>query len=228
MAHIALVEDDPQIRKTLQIGLQLKGLRVTPFESAEAFLSKVGALPTFDLLLIDLGLPGKTGDLLCRQIRKSDRSKPILIITAQSDEHVAVASFENGADDFVRKTFGLDELFVRIQRLLGRAISQKKISRFEGIRLDRTAQTAFYKEHSLSLTPKEFVVLGLLMERAGELIPRESLLNAIDEDAETSDRTLDSHISHIRKKFKELGATHVRLSSVYGQGYRLERNTGET
>lgn len=142
MAHVALIEDDPKIRNTLQIGLRLKGLRVTTFDSAESFLSHSPSIHSFDLLLVDLGLPGKSGEQLCVQIRKMDRDKPVLIITAKSEENDAVSAFESGADDFVRKPFGLEELFVRIQRLLGRAISQRKISRFEGITLDRATRSA--------------------------------------------------------------------------------------
>jgi DNA-binding response OmpR family regulator len=223
MAHVALIEDDPKIRNTLQIGLQLKGLRVTTFESAEKFLSQVPSIHSFDLLLVDLGLPGKSGEQLCVQIRKMDRDKPVLIITAKSEENDAVSAFEGGADDFVRKPFGLEELFVRIQRLLGRAISQRKISRFEGITLDRATRSALYQGEVLTLTQKEFLILETLIERAGEVISREKLLNSMDERLETSDRTLDSHVSHIRRKLKEIGASSVRISSVYGQGYRIER-----
>ena len=226
MSLIALIEDDPQIRNTLEIGLKLKGLRIQSFSSAEALFAAVPphalGWDRFDLFVIDLGLPGKTGAELCKQIRKKDPTKPILVISATTEESTAVNSFASGADDFVRKPFGLEELSVRIERLLGRAVGQKKLTRFEGLILDRSRRRASFKEEWVDLTATEFTILELLMARPNELVTRESIMQIVDEGAETQDRTLDSHISHIRKKLRSLGAETIQISSVYGQGYRLE------
>ncbi len=221
MARIALIEDDPHIRSTLQIGLKAKRLDFSCFASAEEFLAAQD-WGQFDLFLIDLGLPSMSGGQLCERIRQQDALKPIIVLTAMTQERTAVASFAKGADDFVRKPFGLDELYARIQRLLGRGVAQKKLARFEGLLLDRAAHTVQFCDQILPLATKEFTILALLIERAGDVVHRATLLNAVDDAGETNDRTLDSHISHLRKKLNTIGADRIRIASVYGQGYRME------
>jgi DNA-binding response OmpR family regulator len=222
MAHLALIEDDPQIRKTLEIGLTVKGLRVKCFRSAEDFLADEFNIKIFDIFLIDLGLPGMGGSSLCDCIRKYDPLKPVIIITAMTQESTAVAAFSKGADDFVRKPFGIDELFSRIQRLLGRGNLQRQIIRYEGLCLDRNSRSIRYNDNAVSLANKEYIVLALLIERAGELVPRERILTAIDGEGEINDRTLDSYISHLRKKLKSVRAENICILSIYGHGYKLE------
>ena len=221
MATIAFIEDDPHIRSTVQIGLKAKGLTISCFGSAEEFLA-ASDCGCFDLFLIDLGLPNMSGAQLCQRIREQEAFKPIVVVTAMTEERTAVSSFAKGADDFVRKPFGLDELHARVLRLLGRGVTQKKLSRFEGLLLDRAARTIHFGDQIVDLANKEFMILARLIERAGDVVSREALLNAVDEAGEMNDRTLDSHVSHLRKKLKTIGADRLRIASVYGQGYRLE------
>jgi DNA-binding response OmpR family regulator len=225
MSFIAFIEDDPSIRSTVQIGLKMKGLRLECFSSAEEFLAVPDRISSYDLIMLDLGLPGLNGFNLCEQIRQKDFFKPIIVITAMTEEDIAVSTFIKGADDFVRKPFGLEELYARIQRLLGRAVAQKKIIRFEGLSLDRSKRMIQYKEEVLELAKKEFMILALLIENAGELISRDHFLNSIDEEVKMNDRTLDSHMSHLRKKLKLIGADNISITSIYGLGYKIEKSS---
>jgi DNA-binding response OmpR family regulator len=225
MSYIAFIEDDPSIRSTVQIGLKMKALRVKCFSSAEEFLSDPDGISSYDLIMVDLGLPGLEGLGLCEHIRQKDSLRPIIVITAKTDEDIAVSSFMKGADDFIRKPFGLEELYARIQRLLGRAVAQKKIIRFEGLSLDRAKRSIEYKEQVLELAKKEFKILALLIESAGEIISRDRILNLIDEDVKMTDRTLDSHMSHLRKKLKLIGAENISITSLYGHGYKIEKSS---
>lgn len=221
MASLAFVEDDPHIRSTVQIGLKSKGLRISCFGSAEELLA-AHDWRAFDLFLIDLGLPNMSGTQLCARIREQEAFKPIIVLTAMTEELTAVASFAKGADDFVRKPFGLHELHARILRLLGRGVTQKTLSRFEGLLLDRAARTIHFGDHFIELANKEFLILARLIERADAVVSRESLLHGDDDAGDTHHRTLDSHISHLRNKLKTVGADRIRIVSVYGHGYRIE------
>ena len=116
-------------------------------------------------------------------------------------------------------------MYARIQRLLGRAVAQKKIIRFEGLSLDRAKRSIEYKEQVLELAKKEFKILALLIESAGEIISRDRILNLIDEDVKMTDRTLDSHMSHLRKKLKLIGAENISITSLYGHGYKIEKSS---
>lgn len=221
MASIAFVEDDPHIRSTVQIGLKAKGMNISCFGSAEELLA-ADDWKAFDLFLIDLGLPNMNGTQLCARIREQEAVKPIIVLTAMTEERTAVASFAKGADDFVRKPFGLNELHARILRLLGRGMTQKQLSRFEGLLLDRAARTIHFGDRLIELANKEFMILARLIERASDVVSRDSLLHSPDEAGETHGRTLDSHISHLRNKLKSIGADRIRIVSVYGHGYRIE------
>jgi DNA-binding response OmpR family regulator len=225
MSYIAFIEDDPSIRSSVQIGLKMKNLRLKCFSSAEEFFLDPDGFSRYDLIMLDLGLPGFSGLNVLEKIRQKDSYKPIIVITAMTEEDIAVSTFTKGADDFVRKPFGLEELYARIQRLLGRAIAQKKIIRFEGLSLDRSKRLIEYKEEVLELAKKEFMILALLIENAGELISRGHILNSIDEEVKMNDRTLDSHMSHLRKKLKLIGADNIFITSIYGHGYKIEKSS---
>lgn len=225
MSYIAFIEDDPSIRSSVQIGLKMKNLRLKCFSSAEEFFLDPDGFSRYDLIMLDLGLPGFSGLNVLEKIRQKDSYKPIIVITAMTEEDIAVSTFTKGADDFVRKPFGLEELYARIQRLLGRAIAQKKIIRFEGLSLDRSKRLIEYKEEVLELAKKEFMILALLIENAGELISRGHILNSIDEEVKMNDRTLDSHMSHLRKKLKLIGADNISITSIYGHGYKIEKSS---
>ena len=222
MALIALIEDDAPIRQTLQIGLKTQGLELHAFGSVEEFEQKNAEIECYDLFLVDLGLPGASGDSFCETIRRQDPWKPVIILTARTEEPTAVSAFLKGADDFVRKPFGVEELVARIQRLLRRQSSKKKELSFQGVVLNTLDRLLGFQGQFVPLTSRECTILSLLLQNSGEVISRERILNRIDEECQLSERTLDSHISNIRKKFDHLGVRHMVIRSLYGVGYRIE------
>lgn len=222
MALIALIEDDAPIRQTLQIGLRTKGLELHAFRSVEEFEQKKAEIQHYDLFLVDLGLPGTSGEIFCENIRRQDPWKPVIILTARTEEPTAVSAFLKGADDFVRKPFGVEELFLRIQRLLSPHVSKKKNIRYHELVLNPQDRTLGYRGQFVPLTFRECSILILLIQSSGEVVSRERILSRIDEESQISERTLDSHISNIRKKMDHLGVNHLMIRSLYGVGYRIE------
>ena len=221
MKQILLVEDDPLIGKTLSLSLPYRGFSVAVAESQAACLSLLGQ-SSFDLVLLDLQLPDGTGHDLCRIIREKDPYLPLLVITARTDEAAAVTSLTLGADDHIRKPFGLDELTARMERLLERRQRRSQLVTFRNLVIDFAGRKALLNGQELSLGRKEFDILALLVKKSGEVVTREEILDLFPDSLETVDRTVDSHLSHLRKKMRGLIGDRLRIQAVYGVGYRLE------
>lgn len=221
MYQILLVEDDKLIAKALTMSLRYKGFEVSSCETIregmDTFLAK-----SFDLILLDVNLPDGNGMDLCREIRRKNETIPILMLTAKADEESAVSGLEGGADDYIRKPYGVAELAARMKRLLERRTKSPLPLRFGPLRVDVSKRAAWAGEAPLSLGKREFDILALLVKKSGEVVTRNDILNALGEEAELYDRTIDSHLSHIRRKLKDSGAAGVQIVPVYGVGYRLE------
>jgi len=215
--RVLLVEDDPLISKSLALSLPFLGFAVTVRETYREGLAAVQQL--FDVVLLDVNLPDGDGFALCRAIRANDAKIPILMLTAKVDEDSAVAGIECGADDYIRKPYGIHELTARMRRLLEK--SKRQFDTFRSIPVDTTQYRAWAGEHELTLGKREFLILALLVQRSGEVITREEILSATDQDVDIYDRTIDSHLSHLRKKLKLSGASE-KIIPVYGVGYRLQ------
>jgi len=219
--QVLLVEDDKLIAKSLKMSLPYKGFEVTVCESVREGLSGFQS-KRFDLILLDINLPDGSGMDLCREMRKTDDVVPILMLTANVDEDSAVRGLEEGADDYIRKPYGVNELTARMKRLLERKTKSPPPLRSGPLRVDLKKRLAWADEELLNLGKREFEILALLVRKSGDVVTRNDILNALGEEAEMYDRTIDSHLSHIRKKLKEAGAKDVSITPVYGVGYRLE------
>lgn len=171
-----------------------------------------------DLILLDINLPDGDGFNLCREIRLRDAGLPILMLTANVAEESAVRGMECGADDYIRKPFGLLELSARIRRLLEKR--QRKQISFGLLRIDCDRHLAWVGDQALALGKREFGILSSLVARGGDVLTRQEILDAAGRDAEVFDRTIDSHLSHLRKKLKDAGSAE-QIVPVYGVGYRL-------
>lgn len=219
--QILLVEDDRLIAKSLTMSLPYKGFDVTVCETCrqgrETFKSR-----TFDLVLLDVNLPDGSGLDLCREIRKSNELVPILMVTAQTDEISAVNGLEGGADDYIRKPYGVQELAVRMTRILERRRKSVAPLCFGPLRIDLQKRFAWASDIQLNLGRREFEILALLIKKSGDAVSRNEILDALGEESEIYDRTIDSHLSHLRKKIKDSGVTQVQIAPIYGVGYRLE------
>ncbi len=217
---VLLVEDDPVIAKTLSISLRYQGFELTIVHSVRDALEQFAARP-FRLIMLDVGLPDGSGIDLCRTLRKRDEQVPILMLTARTDEQSAIEGIEGGADDYIRKPYSLGELTARLNRLLTRTYEPREVLAFGSLSMDLQRRCASIEGTELQLGKREFDILAALVRARGDTVTRNQLLEAMDQQEDVYDRTIDSHLSHVRAKLKKAGA-QARIVAVYGVGYRLE------
>jgi DNA-binding response OmpR family regulator len=218
--RLLLAEDDEGIREPLMRALQREDYAVDAVaDGAEA--ARLGVEDDYDLLVIDIGLPTLDGLDVCRRVREVHPRVPILILTAQSDELDVVEGLDAGADDYVPKPFRLGELLARVRALLRRAAPAEMTAR--GVRLDGDARRVFRNGDEVALTPKEFDLLALLLANAGSVVRRERLMSEVwDENWFGSTKTLDVHMSSLRRKLGDDGADPELITTVRGVGFRFE------
>ena len=223
MTKLLLVEDDPSLGKGLQVNLELEGYEVSWAESLKTARSFL-ASSKYDLMLLDLNLSDGSGLSLARECQVSAPELPIVILTASSDEDSVVSGFEVGALDYVRKPFGNSELKARIRVALKKKPKSDTVSlQFENLSIVPEKRLAKYGSTILELNRREFDILCHFVANAENVITRETLLSLFDRDGEIFDRTIDSHISHLRSRLKKAGVESIQIISIYGVGYRLER-----
>lgn len=219
MARIGIVEDDMSIAATLTINLQSFGHAVDHYDSAEAYLHH-GLSKNHNLLLIDFNLPQMDGLSLCQHLRDLYQDLLLVVLTAKTDEKTAVACLQAGADDFIRKPVGFQELRVRIEKLIK---SQKNSSLDEkGFILDSDKYSCSYNGKGIELTPTEFKILEILLSSRGRVVNRNDLASRLDPHGQIMDRSFDSHISRLRTKLKSAKLEQLEISAIYGIGYKAE------
>jgi DNA-binding response OmpR family regulator len=219
--RVLLVEDDPMIARTLAMSLRHEGFELAVAATAAQAQAELATPHGFAMVMFDVGLPDGDGIDLCRALRARDPHIPILILSARVDETTAVAGIEGGADDYVRKPYGLRELTARMRRLLEARRRDKEVAAFGPLSMDLARRTAAVGDAPLQLGRKEFEALLLLVQAGGDTVTRERMLDRFGEGSAIYDRTIDSHLSHLRRKLREAGAL-LRIVPVYGIGYRLE------
>lgn len=226
-ATLILVEDDPDQARLYAAWLADGGYRVETCAGAAEFRRRVGASGAA-LALFDCRLPDGDCIGLARWVRESvHASLPVIMLTACADESDIVAGLEAGADDYVVKPPRRDELLARIGALLRRAAPeplQGVIVGAEPYAIDTSRRVCSVAGSALELTDREFDLAAYLFRRAGQVVSREALLRDVWKlNAEVNTRTVDTHVSRLRRK-SGLGGEHGwRLVSVYQHGYRLER-----
>jgi DNA-binding response OmpR family regulator len=217
MTKILLVEDDPVIGKSLQVALELEGYSL---DWATSLAEARAKEPPFDLVILDINLPDGSGLTLAKEIRPV----PVLMLTASGDEESVVSGFAAGAVDYVRKPFSNKELKARIAVVLGgKGKPAQQAIQFAGVTLQKDERLVKAGEVVLDLNRREFDILACLLAHAESVVTRESLLRVLDREGEIFDRTIDSHISHLRSRLKKAGIASLQIASVYGVGYRLEK-----
>lgn len=221
MINILLVEDDPNIAKSLMFLFDKQSLttnHATSIKSAkELFKTK-----TYDLFLFDIGLADGSGIDLTKYIRTKESEKPIILITAMMDEDTLINGFEAGANDYVRKPFSNNELLARINSNLKRVNKKESELTINYLSLNLAQRTCKYKENEIKLNRRQIDILFYLMKNKGQVISRDSLLKFLDMDNDVFDRTIDSHISQLRSKLKKSKVDDLKITSIYGVGYKLE------
>jgi DNA-binding response OmpR family regulator len=220
MTRVLLVEDDSAIADPLARALKREGYEVDVYGDGPSALA--GADEGADLIVLDLGLPGMDGLEVCRQMRAMGSDVPVLVLTARADEVDTVVGLDAGADDYVTKPFRLAELLARVRALLRRGGGES--DRPPSVRIDQQGRRAFLDDRELQLTAKEFDVLRVLVREAGRVVPREQLLREVWAQRWLgSTKTLDMHISWLRRKLGDDVANPRYIKTVRGVGFRFER-----
>ena len=221
MTRVLLAEDDPTISDPLARALRREGYEVDVRADGQAALE--GAREAPDLVVLDLGLPYVDGLEVCRRIRAGGSTAPVLILTARADEVDTVVGLDAGADDYVTKPFRLAELLARVRALLRRNPNEQA-GENEVVRIDADGRRAWFKGEELQLTAKEFDLLRVLVRDQGKVVSREALMREVWETSwYGSTKTLDMHISVLRKKLGDDAAHPKCISTVRGVGFRFER-----
>ena len=222
MPRIVLIEDDVEIRRLVAEALAEQGNDVVSADRAlEGLEMVVKGRP--DLGLMDLGLPDIDGTELLRMVRAVSQV-PVIVITARGADEVVVATLDAGADDYLVKPFSVSQLEARVRAVLRRRLSttSSELLSVSGLRVDLAARTATLEGEPLDLSPKEFDLLALLMERVGEVLTKRELLAEVwREPYGGSDHTIDVHLSWLRKKLGETAAEPRYLHTVHGVGVKL-------
>lgn len=222
MTRVLLAEDDQAIAEPLARALRREGYTVEVREDGPSAL-KAALEPGLDLLVLDLGLPGMDGLEVCRRMRAEGGSAPVLVLTARADEVDTVVGLDAGADDYVTKPFRLAELLARVRALLRRGSSETSAA-IQGVRIDVDSRRAWLGEEELVLTAKEFDLLRVLVRDAGKVVTREQLMREVwDSSWWNSTKTLDMHVSWLRRKLGDDAAHPRYISTVRGVGFRFER-----
>ncbi len=230
-SRILLVEDDKSIRLTVSETLSSEGFRVSSFKDGLSALDFINndIKKDVDLIILDLMLPGLNGLELCRKIRNDEDYTPILILSAKDNESDRVLGLEVGADDYLTKPFGLNELIARSRALIRRSKRNKKyieksktVLEFNHIKmyLEECRVTSFDRE--ITLSPKEFKLLELFMKNPKRVWSRDLILEKIWEiDFIGDTKTVDVHVRWLREKLEEDPSAPKFLKTVRGFGYKF-------
>jgi len=223
--RILLVEDEENIRETLKLNLELEGYEVVTVGDGKHVI-KTFKDQHFDLILLDIMLPDVDGLQLCEQIRLLNTDIPIIFITAKDTPSDKITGLKKGADDYITKPFNLEELLLRVQRLLKRSQKHTSVSLDEFTFGDNYVNFKTYdakgEQGNFKLTKKESMLLKLLIERRGEVVSRQQILQSVwGYDVYPSTRTIDNFILSFRKYFEKDPRNPVYFYSVRGIGYQF-------
>jgi DNA-binding response OmpR family regulator len=219
--RVLLIEDDRKAARLLSKGLQEEGFVVDVASTGEGG-EEQAALNEYDVVILDWLLPGRDGLAVCRALRASGNSTPILMLTARDSVADRVSGLGTGADDYLTKPFALDELLARIQALLRRSRSvQPVVLKVADLTLDPVTRRVSRGSVVVTLTPKEYAILEVLMRNVGQVVSRTRLAERVwDEASEVLDNLVDAHVSHLRKKVDREASVPL-IHTVRGVGYRL-------
>jgi DNA-binding response OmpR family regulator len=225
MERILIIEDELPMRTALQDVLVGEDYRVLTAPDGEAGLRRALAEKP-DLILLDIMMPKLDGFALCAELRRHSNSVPILMLTAKGQVEDRVTGLDAGADDYLVKPFSTEELLARVRALLRRMQRQSNAPTtltFGDARVDLLKQTAFKGKKPFHLTAKEFAMLRLMAEAAGEPVSRERFLDIVwDYTAFPTTRTVDNHIAGLRRKLERNPDEPRWFKTVHGVGYKLE------
>jgi DNA-binding response OmpR family regulator len=227
--RVLVVEDDPHIRELVLLHLGLEGLATVPSADGTDGLHKARTEP-FDLIVLDVMLPGLDGVTVCRAIRREPHLKdvPILMLTARREESDKVNGLESGADDYLTKPFGVREFVARVRALLRRRRAGANASAHQGpvtvagLLVDPARRLARLHDRDIELTAHEFDLLYVLASNRGIVFSRDALVQRVwGGDTHITERSVDTLIKRLRKKIETDPAEPQYIATVWGTGYKF-------
>ncbi|WP_374017585.1 response regulator transcription factor [Paenibacillus thiaminolyticus] len=226
---VLVIEDEPTLARLLSYNLTLEGYDTTVIEHGSQGL-QVALHRKFDLIILDIMLPGMNGFEVLSKLRQAGVRTPVIILTARNAEEEVVQGLKCGADDYITKPFGVAELLARVGAVLRRASSDEPVEQEDAddkviaigdLRIYPEKYEVTLHQELIPLRPKEFEVLLYLVQRPGMVITRDDLMNAVwGFDYIGGQRTVDVHVSSLRKKL-EMNQRSVQIDSIRGVGYKL-------
>ncbi|MFF2796537.1 response regulator transcription factor [Lysinibacillus xylanilyticus] len=228
-AHVLLIEDETQIARVVKMELEYEGYQVTVEHDGRAGFE--AALQTnFDLILLDVMLPGLNGIEVLRRLRKENRNVPVILLTARNTTLDIVSGLDQGANDYVPKPFRIEELLARIRACLRnqpQAIHENSVLKVNDLIIDADAREITRSGKNITLTPKEYDFLLYLVMNKNKVVTRENIiLNVWGWEYEGDGNILDVTVAHLRKKMDE-GFSSPLFTTVWGVGYTIKEKTNE-
>lgn len=221
---IALVDDDRNILTSVAMALEAEGYRVQTYTDGAEALQGISRYPV-DLAILDIKMPRMDGmELLARLRQKGDM--PVIFLTSKDEELDEMLGLRMGADDYITKPFSQRLLIERIRAVLRRrtgpvSVAEQEVLRRGDLVLDATRHMCTWKHRPVNLTVTEFLLVQALARRPGHVKSRDQLIDAAyGEHVYVDDRTIDSHIKRLRKKFKDVDSDFAQIETLYGVGYR--------
>ena len=230
MPTIALVDDDRNILTSVSIALEAEGYRTMTYSDGASALDGFKTSPP-DLAILDIKMPRMDGMELLRRLRQQS-DMPVIFLTSKEEEIDELFGLKMGADDFIRKPFSQRLLVERVKTLLRRSTSKDganprgagaKLLERGQLRMDPERHICTWKSEAVTLTVTEFLILQALAGRPGVVKSRDALMDAAyDDQVYVDDRTVDSHVKRLRKKFKSVDEAFDMIETLYGVGYRFK------
>jgi DNA-binding response OmpR family regulator len=225
--RLLVIEDDKKVASFLEQGLREEGYSVdVAHDGADGSLK--AHVHDYDLLVVDIMLPEKSGLEIVREVRQRENSVPVLLLTARDTEEDVVRGLDSGADDYLTKPFGFDELLARVRALLRRGGSERleRLS-YDDVEMDRVKHTATRAGRRLDLTPKEFQLLEFFLLHTEEVIRRTTLLEKVwDLLFDPMSNVVDVHVANLRKKLRGDDGNPL-IHTVRGVGYVFQKDQPE-
>lgn len=232
MPTIALVDDDRNILSSLRMVLEAEGYKIQTYNDGASALDGLADDPP-DLAILDIKMPRMDGMELLRRLRQNSEL-PVIFLTSKDEEIDELFGLKMGADDFIRKPFSQRLLLERVKAVLRRAqpreaaageIETTKILERGKLKMDPERHTCLWENKQVTLTVTEFLILQALAHRPGVVKSRDALMDAAyDDQVYVDDRTIDSHIKRLRKKFKAVDQSFDVIETLYGVGYRFKES----
>jgi DNA-binding response OmpR family regulator len=224
MPRIAVIEDDGGVRSDIVDALESQGLDAAGYPSADEFPGGPAA-PRFDLIILDIMMPGTDGVAFCSEWRSRGNAQPIIFLSGKASDLDKVLALESGGDDYLTKPFSMIELLCRVRVCLRRAVPAPPVGgpSTGGLSFDDEDFRCWIGGVPLKLTVSEYRILAAASRSHTKVFTREELMRfAYPDDPYVSDRNADAHIKRIRRKLRDSGAPEGMIRTVYGLGYRFE------